>query len=111
MVNNFSVLVFGKACTAPAIEVGANHFLIRVHFGNPTRERGTASRLIVPRSRVLELRFLVWCLFVGRTEAAIRAGTAQTPPLCRRDYPINDVSTCVRSSGNGSVCSVRPTPG
>ena len=47
---------------------------------------------------------------VGRTKDAIRAGTAQTPPLCRGDYAINDVSTCVRSSGNCSVCSVRPTP-
>ena len=50
------------------------------------------------------------CLVVGRTEDAIRAGTAQTPRLCRRDYAINDVSTCIRSSGNGRVCSVRPTP-
>ena len=56
------------------------------------------------------LRFLGRCLVVGRTKDAIRAGTAQTPPLCRRDYTINDISTCVRSSGNCSVCSVRPTP-
>ena len=73
-------------------------------FGNPKRERGTEARLIVPRSR-----FLMWCLVVGRTKDAIPAGTAQTPPLCRRDYTINDISTCVRSSGNCSVCSVRPT--
>ena len=79
-------------------------------FGNPTRERGTINLDSVPRLRFLKLRFLVWCLVVGRTEDAMRAGTAQTPPLCRRDYAINDVSTCVRSSGNCSVCSVRPTP-
>ena len=52
----------------------------------------------------------IWCLVVGRTEDAIRAGTAQTPPLCRRDYAVNEVSKCVRSSGNCSICSVRPTP-
>ena len=73
-------------------------------------ERGTINLDSVPRSRVLELRFLGRCLVVGRTKDAIRAGTAQTPPLCRRDYTINDISTCVRSSGNCSVCSVRPTP-
>ena len=52
----------------------------------------------------------IWCLVVGRTEDAIRAGTAQTAPLCRRDYAVNEVSKCVRSSGNCSICSVRPTP-
>ncbi len=52
----------------------------------------------------------MWCLVVGRTKDAIRAGTAQTPPMCRKDYTINHVSACVRSSGNCSVCSVRPTP-
>ena len=125
--------------------------LIRGHFGNPKRQRGTESRSIVPRQLFLKLRFFLhppacgrvgrgsgrggpspglrarlarlsqreseiscrgfmWCLVVGRTKDAVRAGTAQTPPLCRRDCTINDVSTCVRSSGKCSVCSVRPTP-
>ena len=26
----------------------------------------------------------MWCLVVGRTKDSLRAGTAQTPPLCRR---------------------------
>ena len=122
--------------------------LIRGHFGNPKRQRGTESRSIVPRQLFLKLRFFlhppacgrvgrgsgrggpspglrarlaqreseiscrgfVWCLVVGRTKDAVRAGTAQTIPLCRRACTVNDLSTYIQSSGNCSVCSVRPTP-
>ena len=48
------------------------------------------------KSATSELTRRVTNFSVGRTKDAISAGTAQTPPLCRRDYTFNDVSICVR---------------
>ena len=43
---------FLLASEVPAIAEFARSGLPLFHFGNPTRERGTESRMIVPRSRV-----------------------------------------------------------
>ena len=50
---------FLLASEVPAIAAFARSGLHQEpgHLGNPTRERGTESRSIVPRSRFLELRF------------------------------------------------------